>query len=1771
MERGKFTLDWTKREPNDIWTSVEGDIKLVSISCEMPYLNLGNGQAEQRLEEAKTIAVQKILDYYSKKIEDEQEFEEFLDSWVVNVEPYTDPRPNVNMRVLVSVDYEALQLTDDIGLVDSLNSEEGIEIYSTFNTSKLEDQINQTAMLLKRYQADIDKYNGTIDPPLDLEKESERLQEVLPEIVNFLRLNSLEYRDDEEDYLQVGFDTDFKITFLRLVQDGKNVLPQIGFEDFVNSSPFDSKRIMHYFWLTTEMSTIEKDQLAWTQFVDTFVFPTPDIFPSSSKVEAQENSSQELSIKNKFPEIDIVTLDNDSCETFKSFVDKVTEDNLLKSYEFQTTLHNNLLSSPDFSFNPDFTVLTRDNISDLIKQLGTLEAVFKLFLNKMNINDIIKQIMECLEVRDLELEVCFPDPTFIVPTIPFPDFIPTIDIMADLTAGIKASIETLLVDTFVQTIVELLSQLSLEFECQDFTAEFGSLNILDDLIEANTNPNRITRDVENAARQNGREVEPVRFDELSDALGDISLMFTPPEICLLLNGSSNDRNLYIIQSFIEVKYPNLANLFSDKTTTQDVLQSLGRLSNLSVCEDLVSVPEIDTSPNALCDDPLEDLKCKLLLGKGATAKECEEQLAAEKARRDEQAAQLTDLLQNGITPDMPPVFCTTDGDGNIVPGLVGPQHESVDYAINIALDAVFDPVFTSFDIDANQWALTMESVNNIEREVDVNLTSSGGEIYLNPDIQRLVGQGLPTGAFDGQDTFKIPRTSKTGPLYLEDNLLDPSNKRLIANTESYFFNLDVPQDPANAEALTLLDTVFGQIDSNTLTDEQKQQIRDRIGSDTFNYNVSLTFPNVEDEPGNGIPRGRGTVPELLGLGNPYKDKSFLTVTRIPQGSTSEEIFLNVPMPEEPDLDIQEVLSTLPTPVEAQEFSFQQVAFSEYMKQKIQEIPDLVTTPETLQTLLKKDIYTDISSDLVLYISRLVASSAFFDNKLPTYDDPSDSSISIGTPILEDVLLNPPKTAKEEECGIDNSLLLIGDTKSKVRDDYSDNRCSDNDLIEDGQRRPNSPNAIEKSLSEEVVLMTCRLAIIDYYLRGIFALSTVKIEDEKYNLLSAYIARKTIEDLKAANPNLFQKFADKIYQMFFEETNSPTEDGSSELPLVINDGEAIEALTYFILKQMPETVERLTDFLNIGSDLVEVNNNFINKYTPDIWAANDFISKTRFEGIESTETVVSDLSQLKDLQDVLLRSSIALSGELQNTTDAQRRSEINIQRGDIIRLQEIIRNKISKIEGRQFNPSLAEGEITFASEIFDKTISYNGNQFDLTEGNLFLEKYIALTDKSFINPTLFQIPGDVFSYTGDDFANRKTPDGNEYPGLKASTRGNEVIVNPELLSNFLSELAARFGNLTLSDLFEDVKYGVRLIYIPPTKSYFENANETTDFNFNEEILSGPQTSNQEDFFSDIKAYRLYELDAEATIRFEQDPSRPLGQVINIREVAPEQLRVINPIPVVKTELSASEIGGVGAFLNEVPISFLTDSTQIPQPLFYDNDLRDRLKRELIKEPEYRTMFNYIFPLESYASLVTIHSIEAISQKAAVPNTWSATRGALLNTFDVSSANGDYRWESSNELISDQKKQSKYFEELFNQLLDNCPIQFKLPLLALKGSGILGLPTFKFAVKASLDTPKLLFKGLVELIDPNISIAAKIHCLSDKEIPLIAASMGLLPVTVFPPPIGIGPPLTPLGFAYLGLFGLGNDRPPAEVDGDAEPTNIVQRRNELIECEDEENNN
>ena len=78
-----------------------------------------------------------------------------------------------------------------------------------------------------------------------------------------------------------------------------------------------------------------------------------------------------------------------------------------------------------------------------------------------------------------------------------------------------------------------------------------------------------------------------------------------------------------------------------------------------------------------------------------------------------------------------------------------------------------------------------------------------------------------------------------------------------------------------------------------------------------------------------------------------------------------------------------------------------------------------------------------------------------------------------------------------------------------------------------------------------------------------------------------------------------------------------------------------------------------------------------------------------------------------------------------------------------------------------------------------------------------------------------------------------------------------------------------------------------------------------------------------------------------------------------------------------------------------------------------------------------------------------------------------------------------------------------------------------------------------VKMALMTIPLLFKGIAEAIDPNIMIAKLIRTAADGDqgkIPKVASTLMALPFNLIPPPPfgpGIGPPITPIGLAYLAL--------------------------------------
>jgi len=91
-------------------------------------------------------------------------------------------------------------------------------------------------------------------------------------------------------------------------------------------------------------------------------------------------------------------------------------------------------------------------------------------------------------------------------------------------------------------------------------------------------------------------------------------------------------------------------------------------------------------------------------------------------------------------------------------------------------------------------------------------------------------------------------------------------------------------------------------------------------------------------------------------------------------------------------------------------------------------------------------------------------------------------------------------------------------------------------------------------------------------------------------------------------------------------------------------------------------------------------------------------------------------------------------------------------------------------------------------------------------------------------------------------------------------------------------------------------------------------------------------------------------------------------------------------------------------------------------------------------------------------------------------------------------------------------------------------FEMP----KISGMLAKIILQFLIKA----PLIILKAIVELTDPNISIASKLRtatsALTCTPLPVLPFSLALLPFTLIPSPISIGPPvIPPLGHIYLGI--------------------------------------
>ena len=224
-------------------------------------------------------------------------------------------------------------------------------------------------------------------------------------------------------------------------------------------------------------------------------------------------------------------------------------------------------------------------------------------------------------------------------------------------------------------------------------------------------------------------------DKLKNLLDDISSCLSANEFCRLLKGYSvNDEVIQFIMALAKRKFgPPLSNRFNNKEYIYRFFKTLGSKLDLTICEDILN-SEVPKTANLLCDDgKLQNLRRKILEDTSLPKDAIDDLLNALKEKEKKDLEKVLALLNSDNPFDFskaPDLLCSILPNGQTI----APPKESYNKVIN----ALFDPVYTKFNEEAEEWYTTTYS-----------LSSSAPQMM---EFDEATGQ------------FKIKQTESTGAL-----------------------------------------------------------------------------------------------------------------------------------------------------------------------------------------------------------------------------------------------------------------------------------------------------------------------------------------------------------------------------------------------------------------------------------------------------------------------------------------------------------------------------------------------------------------------------------------------------------------------------------------------------------------------------------------------------------------------------------------------------------------------------------------------------------------------------------------------------------------------------------------------------------------------------------------------------------------------------------------------------------------------------------------------
>jgi len=308
---------------------------------------------------------------------------------------------------------------------------------------------------------------------------------------------------------------------------------------------------------------------------------------------------------------------------------------------------------------------------------------------------------------------------------------------------------------------------------------------------------------------------------------------------------------------------------------------------------------------------------------------------------------------------------------------------------------------------------------------------------------------------------------------------------------------------------------------------------------------------------------------------------------------------------------------------------------------------------------------------------------------------------------------------------------------------------------------------------------------------------------------------------------------------------------------------------------------------------------------------------------------------------------------------------------------------------------------------------------------------------------------------------------------------EKIWNISDFESHIRDLATSNPDMLLSDKYEKVSFGLRMVYVAPLNDFIVNSSDVTtlpnqrklateEFIFDESVVDASKSFIQ---YEEIEILEKVSFGVgDAQVGFDNPlviMDKPVAETDS--PIYPiEKKRVLRLFPLEAVEMSDRQLPPdtkMSDFLTKLSVG--DDEKYQNVDRLYQNKYMAILQNDLKQSSTFNYLFRYSVPGDFLLSFVSIYSnlVNEIDETF-----FDKTKFELKSLFETLENGGDYTFQTSEEKKSGGNR-GAYARASANYGSEG----------AARNPGL-----FDLAVK----TPKLIFKGLTEFIDPCISVASKI---------------------------------------------------------------------------------